>query len=92
MNLGNVKRENSTINLVIGPWRASAFTRLDVRMAIDYYGHLVGRYEEISVGEWIQRIKKAYAKSGKRDSLIKALIVVSRDENKRPFCIKEIAA
>ena len=77
--LGQVRRDDDRIEFCRGPLSYS-FSLIDLRITMDFYGHLLARFETICVCEWIKRIRKNYAKSKKRDRLIKNLIVLSSDE------------
>lgn len=79
--LGQVRRNDDHIEFCRGPLSYS-FSLVDLHMAMNFYGHLLARFETITVLEWIKRIRKSYARSVKRDQLIKNLIVLSSDETR----------
>lgn len=81
MQLGTVTRDNDRILFCRGPLYSLA-VGVNVRLAMDWYGHLLARFESVTVYEWIHRIRKGYAKSQARNTIIRSLIIASRDETK----------
>lgn len=79
MNIGEVKREANSVYICRGPVTYT-FLQIDLRLAIDFYGFLISPCEQITVMQWIKRIRRNYSMSKKRNHLIKAIITASRRE------------
>lgn len=85
LQIGQVQRVDNRINFMRGDWGYPLLV-MDLRLAIDSYGHLIGKGETIKTGEWISHIVKSYSKSKRRDAMIKALCIASR--TKQPEIVK----
>ena len=81
--LNVITRHNDSVKYEIGPW-TSFFVKTDMLVAFHFYGHLIGRFETLTVSDFIKRIRRTYEKSLKRDHLIATLIIANRTETKKP--------
>lgn len=74
MQIGTIKREGGKVSFCKGGI-SSPFLQLDLRCALEFYGHLVHNGEEIRASQWIKRIRKNYVKSSKRNHLIRQVVL-----------------
>lgn len=84
MKLGFIARHGDSIKMNVSGY-LTEFGKIDLRLAFDSYGFLIGRFETISTIEWIKRIRKTYSRSARRNALIKAIIIGSYSKLPKRF-------